>query len=234
MAQPFLSLATMAVNAAYDNLTAITGGNSLVVGDNGANWVWHFFDLTYGRNKRSGGGEDSLTTVMFNDTGSVPTFSFTTYRTKTYEIHDANDVNGNDTNAAEPGSSSSNSIVIPASQINSGLTYTFAVGQAMKQIVWPGGLQQGTYTAKISVADASLSPITITLPAATGSTVDAWFKAQVCTKNPTTATIEIRRTVAPASAGRIVTQCLIIEPPTPAPVPRGAKNWLTYIGLMGS
>lgn len=229
MAAPVFTLANMAVDAAFDDLTVTTGGNSLVIGFTGSDWLWYATAYPNARAKLSGG--DTIATSLFNDVGSPPGQGGWSYRTKTSQIHDCNSFGGGDDNLAhsDPGSIS---ITIPAGQAATGMRYTVPCDQNLRTFVWAGALLEGTYTVTATLTNGSASPISVVLPVAGGANTDAWFKVTVRTVLATTLTMEIRRTTANANVGRIVPQAATLQIAAPPRV-GGGSMYLQYLGLYG-
>jgi len=236
MASTKINVVAKTYDPSLTDLTAMTGGNSLTVGNNQSDWVWYVNTNSWGTitnatpdnisstPKKRTGGEQIHPTLYADDGGALPTLSTAgAALTLTHEIYD-------NLNTETTGSNSGGlGISIGSSRINCGIYYTFALKTSLQTFWWMGTYRNGQFTVTISISDGSKTPVTLVLPAgAINTAINGWFEAtwqgtadQVAAG--VTVQIKINRDTVVSAIGSMTLRGQVLRIPTPAAVPRGRR-----------
>lgn len=205
MAATILTIAAKAFDAGLTDMTAMTGGNSEVIGEIGSDWgyfahntAWNNYvsDPTHaaGQSRKRSGGEQLQPVLYSAGADPLPVAVGDSYRAITHEALDALD---SDSSSSHTGGVY---FIVASSRLGSGLKWTLPVTMEERKFWWLGRQMNGGCTASISISDGSIATQTYALP--TGSAfawVNAWFEATyrgtgLQVENGVTVEIKVERT----------------------------------------
>lgn len=214
----------MAYDGTKSDLTTATGGGE-AEGANGADWIWtrstgwppaDYFRKRHGNEQiqvaawKTGGDPDPVIgTGSWPGQAPVPSF---------LALDNLTDDN------ASPVTTGTKSITMPSSQINAGIYFTIQSDQKLREFWWMGRIRNGTYTVTATLANAQVSPVTITLTGGSVNNTDyaAWWKCSWRSYG-TASSIDLRmeRTaIGPNVSGTINNQACVLRIPTDPAYPR--------------
>jgi hypothetical protein len=203
----------------------MTDGNSLDIGYTGSDWL-HINNNTLWNNpedriRKEQGGEQILPSLVTFGGNPTPVTSNGAAQANVFTA------DSGDRTAGSAIFSGGLGVAVGPSELGNGIQVVFPLSRDLKTFWWLGHTHNGTYEASTTLSDASLGPLTYTLPTAAVNVLEpGWFE---CTFRGTwfqvdddvTVTIAITRTGGATSSGQILCRPWVLLTPVPPSKPRG-------------